>query len=111
MNPLELLCLRKGCHVIALISIFSASVLAQTSARPRPSEQTVSELRTARALEAARANSADLGAFLVRMPKGGDLHNHLSGAVYAESWIRAGVEDQLCVNPALLSFLTPQIIA
>jgi adenosine deaminase len=111
MNRLEVPCLRKGCHVIALISVLSASALAQTSARPRPSEQTVSELRTARALEAARANSADLGAFLVRMPKGGDLHNHLSGAVYAESWIRAGVEDQLCVKLASLSFVKPQSVA
>ena len=38
------------------------------------------------------------------MPKGADLHNHLSGAVYAESWIRAGAEDNLCVNTATLTF-------
>ncbi len=38
------------------------------------------------------------------MPKGGDLHNHLSGAVYAESWIRAGAEDGLCVDLATLAF-------
>ena len=111
MNPLDLPCLRKGCHVIALIAVLSASALAQTNTRPRPSEQTVSELRTARAFEAARANPSYLGAFLIRMPKGGDLHNHLSGAVYAESWIRAGVEDQLCVNLASLSFAKPQSVA
>ena len=38
------------------------------------------------------------------MPKGADLHNHLSGAVYAESWIRAGAEDHLCVDLAKLAF-------
>jgi hypothetical protein len=27
-------------------------------------------------------------AFLRQMPKGGDLHNHLSGAIYAESYIQ-----------------------
>jgi adenosine deaminase len=105
MNP------RRSCLVIALISVLPASALAQSDARPRHADETVSELRTARAFEAARANPADLGAFLVRMPKGGDLHNHLSGAVYAESWIRAGVEDQLCVNLASLSFLKPQSVA
>jgi adenosine deaminase len=42
------------------------------------------------------------------MPKGGDLHVHLSGAVYAESWIRAGVEDKLCVNTSSLSFVKRQ---
>jgi adenosine deaminase len=41
------------------------------------------------------------------MPKGADLHNHLSGAVYAESWIRAATEDQLCVNVATLALAKP----
>ena len=31
------------------------------------------------------------------MPKGGDLHSHLSGAVYAESLIRWAGEDGLCI--------------
>jgi adenosine deaminase len=69
------------------------------------------EQRTARALEAARANPLDLRAFLVRMPKGGDLHIHLSGAVYAESWIRFGAEDQLCVNLSSLSLVRPHSMA
>jgi len=29
-----------------------------------------------------------LTAFLEQMPKGGDLHNHLTGAVYAETYIQ-----------------------
>ena len=41
------------------------------------------------------------------MPKGGDLHNHLTGAVYAESWIRAGAEDHLCVDQTKLAFTKP----
>ena len=32
------------------------------------------------------------------MPKGADLHNHLGGAVYAETWIRVAAEENLCVN-------------
>ena len=32
-------------------------------------------------------------AFLREMPKGGDLHNHLSGAIYAESYLRWAAED------------------
>jgi adenosine deaminase len=69
------------------------------------------ESRTARAFEAARANPPELRAFLDRMPKGADLHNHLSGAVYAESWIRAGAEDNLCVNLATLSFLRTEAMS
>jgi adenosine deaminase len=41
-----------------------------------------------------------LRAFLYRMPKGGDLHNHLSGAAYAEAIIRAGAAAGRCVDQA-----------
>jgi len=44
-----------------------------------------------------------LRAFLYRMPKGGDLHIHLSGAVYAETFIREAGEDGICVNAARLT--------
>jgi hypothetical protein len=40
-----------------------------------------------------------LRAFLYRMPKGGDLHNHLSGAAYAEATIRSAAAAGVCVNP------------
>jgi len=69
---------------------------------------TPAEMRTSRALDIARANPLDLHAFLVDMPKGTDLHSHLSGAVYAESWIRAAAEDQLCVDPKALAFAKPE---
>src|SRR5579864_6639421 len=62
----------------------SAAVRGRTIPEQRP------EQRTARAFEAARSSPLNLRAFLARMPKGADLHNHLAGAVYAESWIRAG---------------------
>ena len=45
-----------------------------------------------------------LRAFLDQFPKGADLHVHLSGAVYAETFIRDAGEDELCVDPAALSF-------
>ena len=48
--------------------------------------------------EAARDNHTELRAFLRRMPKGGDLHTHLSGAVYAEHLIAWGAQEGLCVN-------------
>jgi adenosine deaminase len=39
------------------------------------------------------------------MPKGADLHNHLDGAVYAETFIRVGGEDGLCVDPVSKGFI------
>lgn len=82
---------------------------AGCSAPGSHSTGTTAEERTARAFDASRADPLDLRAFLVGMPKGGDLHVHLAGAVYAESWIRAGAEDKLCVNLAALSFIQPTV--
>lgn len=65
------------------------------------------EARAARAFDEARKEGpAALRAFLYRMPKGGDLHNHLSGAVYAETFIREAGEDGICVNVGQLSMDT-----
>jgi adenosine deaminase len=54
--------------------------------------------RTAQFLESARTNPAALMDFLARLPKGADLHHHLTGAVYAESYIDYAVEDGLCID-------------
>ena len=81
---------------------------AQTKARHSSTAQAEAERRGTLNLEAARTNPLQLRNFLKKMPKGADLHNHLSGAVYAESWIRAAAEDHLCVNLASLSFAKAQ---
>ena len=44
--------------------------------------------------------------FLEQMPKGGDLHNHLSGAAYAETFIRLGAADGLCIDTASAGYTT-----
>ena len=66
------------------------------------------EERAESAFNVARGNPLTLRAFLVDMPKGAELHYHLEGGVYAESWIRAGAEDHLCVNLATTSFVPKQ---
>jgi adenosine deaminase len=53
-----------------------------------------------RRFEAAKASPPQLRAFLYRMPKGGDLHSHLSGAAYAETLIDAGAASGVCIDPA-----------
>jgi adenosine deaminase len=61
------------------------------------------ETRAARALEHARQQGPlALYAFFHDMPKGADLHTHLAGAVYAESFIRDAAEDNLCIHSKTL---------
>src|SRR5882724_5122137 len=59
------------------------------------------EQRAMARLEAARHDPAALQPLLQRFPKGGDLHNHLSGAVYAESYLAWAREDGFRVDGAL----------
>lgn len=58
--------------------------------------------------EAVRDNHTELRAFLRRMPKGGDLHTHLSGAVYAERFIAWAAQQNLCADPANVLMSKPQ---
>ena len=46
-------------------------------------------------------------AFLLKMPKGADLHNHLSGSIYAERYIEWAAEKGLCVNNRTMSLSVP----
>ena len=64
--------------------------------------------RTAQTLERIRAEPLALRDFLKRMPKGADLHSHLSGAVYAETHIRDAIADGLCVDQDAKAFAKSQ---
>jgi adenosine deaminase len=63
--------------------------------------------RTAQFMESVRNDPAALMDFLARMPKGGDLHHHLTGAVYAESYIDYAVADGLCIDRVVVTLSTP----
>ena len=95
-----------ACLFLAL----AAAVLgAQALSAPAPARPAgSSEARAAQAYRATlRQGPEALRAFLVSFPKGADLHVHLSGAVYAETFIREAAEDGLCVDPDALSFARP----
>lgn len=85
-----------------------ARPITAASQAVQPAKQVESaEQKTARALEVARANDGALYAFLLQMPKGGDLHNHITGAAYAENYIRWAAADGLCVELASHTLVGP----
>jgi hypothetical protein len=45
--------------------------------------------------------------FFATMPKGGDLHNHVDGAIDAERLVDWAVHDHLCYDPATLALADP----
>ena len=56
--------------------------------------------------ESIRNNDAELTAFFSLMPKGGDLHNHFSGSVYAETYIDYVVGKDYVINEQTLEVRT-----
>ena len=97
----------RGLRVAALSLVCCLITFAVCSCGGR-SQTKKGEERATEAFNLARGNPLALRAFLVSMPKGAELHYHLSGGVYAESWIRAGAEDHLCVNVASDAFVKKQ---
>ena len=88
-----------ACLFLAAAALFGQ---APTLRAPDP------EAHAARAYQTAvQAGPLALRGFLADFPKGADLHVHLSGAVYAESFIRDAGQDALCVDPVALSFAKP----
>ena len=65
------------------------------------------EEKTARYLDSIRKQPSLLLAFLRDMPKGGDLHNHLAGAIYAEDLIDFAASDNFCVDRTTSRLLSP----
>ncbi len=74
-------------HLLLLFLALSALAAAQTA-----------EQKTSRYLDSIRKQPSLLLAFLHDVPKGGDLHNHLDGAIYAEDLIDFAASDNFCVD-------------
>jgi adenosine deaminase len=93
-------------RIVAPLSLFS--ILALSPAMLLAQAVTPGEQRAVHAFDAAKSAKASalaLEAFLARMPKGGDLHMHLTGAVYAETFLKDAAADNLCVDPNSLALV------
>ena len=80
----------------AALMLAAGAAHAAERAKPTP------EARAAARFDAVVKDRAQLRLFLRAMPKGGDLHNHLSGAVYAEDFLAWAEADGLCVTTDVL---------
>ncbi|MFC5550958.1 adenosine deaminase family protein [Massilia aerilata] len=75
--------------------------LAAGAADARPNAAKANEAATARhyaALIAGEPKTAELTMFFTQMPKGGDLHHHYSGAIYAETYVDFLDKQGYCVD-------------
>ena len=85
--------------VLLIIAWFAGSASAQSGAS--------AEQRAARYFNSVRRQPSLQLVFLRNMPKGGDLHIHLSGALYAENLIDYAASDNLCVDRTTSILIAP----
>ncbi len=91
----------------ALLWLAAFQLQSAAQAPAPPSGSTTAEAKTARYFDSIKANPLEVYAFLREMPKGGDLHLHLSGTVYAESFIEwAATQPNICVDPVTFGLVT-----
>src|SRR5450759_5266456 len=96
-------CLLLSLAFLAAVITPPATIAANRPAVSHPNSHSNSEeARTERYFQSIRKDPNLLLAFLREMPKGGDLHIHLTGSVYAESYIQWAADEGECVDPRTL---------
>jgi adenosine deaminase len=94
-----------GVRRMAGLLAFAVTLSALTSWAEQ--KTSTAEQRTARHFDSVRQQPGLLLAFLREMPKGGDLHIHLAGAIYAESLIDFAAQDGFCVDRTTSVLIAP----
>lgn len=94
--------LRQMRYHLAVLALLLAG--GADAAPPRPVSD---EARTAAYFDRIASDPSRLRIFLQKMPKGGDLHNHPGGSVYAEDFLRWAGEEGLCVSTTTFRVVEP----
>ena len=81
-------------HLLRLLLVL---MLCGGAGAAPPSDQALTARHLARLL-AAPVELADLTLFFTQMPKGGDLHHHYSGAIYAEQYLEWVDQQGFCID-------------
>ncbi|WP_033824443.1 adenosine deaminase [Kitasatospora sp. MBT63] len=87
-----------------LLPLFPGRAVPAAAAVPQAGQALVRPVppadRVSAYLDRIRDRPQELRAFFEALPKGGDLHNHLSGAASTELLIQLAAEDGLCIDTA-----------
>lgn len=81
-----------------LTGLVAVGALAGGFAQAQDRSNTAREAAVAALFDKAAQSPTALRMFLREMPKGGDLHNHLGGNIYAEDFLRWAAADGYCAD-------------
>jgi adenosine deaminase len=109
LRPIPVLLTRPVPLAVTLLAacLLSAPAAHAQVAAGTATDAAAAEERTARYFDSIRHDPNVTLMFLREMPKGGDLHSHLTGAIYAETYIEWAVQDGVCVDLATGGVVVP----
>lgn len=99
--------------VLTLLPAIPAAAASPDDASPQaagfasPRAVTAAERGTDAYLDSLQGRPGRLKAFFADLPKGGDLHNHLSGAVTTEYLVKLAGEKGLCIDATMTAVAPP----
>jgi adenosine deaminase len=97
----------EGVHVNLKVMRCYLTILLLSALAAAPVSAQTAEQKTARYLDSILHQPSLLLAFLQDMPKGGDLHNHIDGAIYAEDLIDWAASDNFCIDRTTSQLIAP----
>ena len=93
--------------LLASCLLLATSPVQPAHARPATSDPG----RAAAVFDSLASQPARLRMLMRELPKGGDLHNHLSGAIYAESYLAWARDSHLCLDATTHTLSPPPCAA
>lgn len=81
-----------------LLALALSCAVPAAAAAPGSRNEAITARHLATLLNADQAKLAELTLFLTQMPKGGDLHHHYSGAIYAEQYLDRVEQQGFCID-------------
>ncbi len=91
----------------AVILIAGGQAAAPAAALTAPTPEAGTRARVEAYLNQVRDDPGRLSEFLTELPKGGDLHTHLSGAVSTADLLKLAIADGLCLNDQYVAAAPP----
>jgi adenosine deaminase len=82
----------------SIATALAALLMASPALAAPPSNEAPVAAQVAALMERLKADPPALRVFLTDMPKGGDLHNHLDGSVWAEDYLKWADQDGDCLD-------------
>jgi hypothetical protein len=82
----------------AALAVPAMALCAVPQAQAAPSNEEATKRHFAALLSGGEPKLAELTMFMTMLPKGGDLHHHYSGAIYAEQYLEWVDKQGYCVN-------------